>query len=171
MESALEYQLKLIRWTFFGTLTWKESTLGSCRSREREVWEYFRKWAAELKTKLVDLPIALRWERGEVGDRPHAHFLLLQQRKHATIAQCFWHMHRWDVIGGYGFARIRLYDPTHDLEHYTAKDLAVCSDASKRNAYEVPKFDRADRVCINDAAWRMMCNAAGAKHAPQLRAS
>lgn len=171
METATEYQLKLIRWSFFGTLTWASSTLGSVRSRERQVWEYFERWADSEQVRLAQLPIALRWERGEIGDRPHAHFLLKQERA-ARLAACFYRMHEWNTVLGLGFARVRLYHPAIDWSDYIVKDLdgeSVRNDASNANRYELRKFDHADRLEINGAAWHLICKAAGVQTVAQNR--
>jgi len=172
METGTEYQLKLVRWDFFGTLTWSGSKLGSVRSREAEVWGFFRDWAESEKVKLFNLPIVVRWERGEIGDRPHAHFLLKQVAP-ARLSACFYRMHQWSTVFGFGFARIRLYHGwgSEHLAAYTLKDEQDSCARSNANRYEIRKFDHADRLCINDAAWRLMCKAAAVPYRPQLRAA
>jgi hypothetical protein len=122
--------------------------------------------------KLYDTPVVLRWERGEIGDRPHAHFLLAGTHE-AKLAACFYRMHDWNVIQGYGFARIRLYNPNIDWTDYTIKGLDAhrANEASNANRYELGKFDYSDRLCINDAAWRLMCKAAGVPYFQQHRAA
>jgi hypothetical protein len=169
MESATEYQLKFIHWSFFGTLTWSGAQLGSVQSRETQVWEFLREWAAMLSVKLLALPIVIRWERGEIGDRPHCHFLMKAPDR-VNIGMCFFQMHRWNER--YGFAKIRLYHPLIDWARYTVKGLESASrDGSNANKYELGKFDQADRLDINPAAWLAMSRAAGVKFAPAHRTS
>jgi hypothetical protein len=173
MESATEYQLKTVPWEFFGTLTWSAGQLGSVRSRETQAWSFLRRWTDYCGVKLYDTPVALRWERGEIGDRPHAHFLLAGTHE-AKLAACFYRMHDWNVIQGHGFARIRLYDGITTFAEYCTQDLEVGrarNDLSNANSYELGKFDYADRLCINDAAWRVMCKAAGVPYFQQHRAA
>ncbi len=76
IETATEFQLKLIRWQFFATFTWKCSTLGSVASRDSDLWGFLRAECQRRGMKLIQLQAAVRWERGEVGDRPHCHALL-----------------------------------------------------------------------------------------------
>jgi hypothetical protein len=171
VEGGIEYQLKLVTWDFFGTLTWNNAHLGSARTREFQAWEFFREWTRELQVRLALVPIVVRWEKGEWGERPHAHFLLKQfPIKEAFISQCFWHMHQWSSINGYGFARIRLYNAHNGMndDGYVAKclectqvQLAACE--SNANKYELGKFSYCDRLVINPAARRVMIEAAHAR--------
>lgn len=180
MESATEYQLKLVSWTYFCTFTWSASQLGSVRSRESQIWDFFREWVEyernETQLPQVNLartPIVIRWERGETGDRPHAH-ALIQCTLRGQLTACFYRMHQWNTVHGYGFARIRLYDGVTNFADYCAQGLTAESarnDLSNANSYELGKFDFADRLCINSAAWRVMCKTAGVPYVPQLRNS
>lgn len=75
----------------------------------------------------------LRHERGEVGDRPHFHFLIRglprsMTGRHYRLAA----MERWEALGG-GMARIRRFDETQAGVAYTLKNLGA-------NAYEMSKF-------------------------------
>jgi hypothetical protein len=74
--TSTEYLLKLMVWRWFGTLTWSDSNLGSNRSREADVDEFLRQRAAHEHQSLSEMPLAIRWERGEQTQRPHCHFLL-----------------------------------------------------------------------------------------------
>jgi hypothetical protein len=166
-RSATEFHLSLVAWEFFGSLTWSAKTLGGCKSREQQVWSFFRWWANSLEIPLVKLPIVLRWERGEIGERPHAHFLLTGTGR-VNIGECFYRMSEWGEA--YGHAKVRLYHEGHKLSGYTVKDLDCPRESwSHANVYELRKFDYADRVCINDAAWRLMLSAVGADYVPAHR--
>jgi hypothetical protein len=175
VENATEFMLKNVQWDFFGTLTWSAGKLGSVRSRDRDAWGFFRDWATFQGVRLHALPVVLRWERGEIGDRPHAHFLLKHFDK-PTVGQCFFRMHCWNTISGFGFARVRLYHSNLvDFAQYVTKDLQQSavrsSEVSNANKYELGKFDYCDRLCINDAAWRLVCEGAGVPYFPQTRSA
>jgi hypothetical protein len=60
-ESATEWQLKLIVWEFFCTLTWS----GRARTIRPGVQD-----------PLGYLAFVTRWERGEIGGLPHCHILI-----------------------------------------------------------------------------------------------
>jgi len=145
--TGLEYLLKLADWQIFGTLTWRESTLGTIRSRECDVSEYLQHWAAREHLSLTEMPLVIRWERGEIGERPHCHFLL----------HGFPHLHQIDhhrrmnqmMIWArkFGLTKIRRFYSS--LREEVAKYLTV-----EPNSYEIGKFNSADRLVINEAAWR-----------------
>jgi hypothetical protein len=170
MESATEYQLKLLRWQFFGTVTWAAKTLGSVRSRETDLWEFFRNWAIRENTKLALLPIAVRWERGEIGGRPHAHFLMAGLPAQSVSENSKWRQQRlWEV---HGIARIRLYDPFGDegdaMSYLCKKSEHARRHVSNANRYELMKYSHADRLVITRAAWDEMCRVVGAENVPPL---
>lgn len=166
MESATEYQLKLIRWQFFLTCTWNSSTLGTVGSRETQLSAYLDKWATREGCQLAQLPFAIRWERGESGDRPHGHVLLGGLPARSASRNTVYRQWRlW--FNAYGLCACRLYDPATGggtAALYMSKMRAI---ASTRNVYELRKTDKADRLVINEKAWRMMCLATGAECSPQ----
>jgi hypothetical protein len=177
METATEFELRLVRWQFFGTFTWSASQLGSCQKRENDFWSFMRDWTELNSVKLVSLPIALRWERGDIGERPHAHALIAGMTK-VTINEGFkwsrlWN-HQRSCRGGkckgckYGFAKIRLFDPFEETNPYSYIEKHA-NKISRNNKYEVGKFDYADRLVITDAAWRIMLASVGAEYIPQHR--
>jgi hypothetical protein len=170
MESATEYQLKLLHWQFFGTVTWAASTLGGVHSRETDLWEFFRNWAIRENTKLALLPIAIRWERGEVGGRPHAHFLIAGLPARSLSENSKWRQQRlWEVNG---IARIRLYDPFEEqgdaMNYLCKKSEHARRHVSNANKYELMKYSHADRLVINRAAWDEMLRVTGAENVPPL---
>src|SRR5438445_742805 len=66
-ESATEWQLKLIVWEFFCTLTW-ESRARSCgRKRRAHVTRWLRYWARTVRPGVTDplrhLAFVIRWPR------------------------------------------------------------------------------------------------------------
>jgi hypothetical protein len=156
-----QYQLALVHWQFFGTATWRASQLGSYRSREVDLWNFlgdFTRFRAY--DNLAALPIVVRWEKGELGDRPHAHFVLgglIEDFVNKT--SCFVGMHRWHQQSGQ--MRLRLMSGSHhgipkNSVSYLLKNAALGGDC-----YEIDKFDRADRVCLTPGAWERMCQATG----------
>jgi hypothetical protein len=167
VETATEFQLKLVRWQFFVTVTWSASQLGSYQSRETDFWNWMRDWALREKLRLAQLPIALRWERGEHGDRPHAHALIAGFDRLLSVSEntCWRQMRKWEQ---YGFARVYQYDPYNpaNIHSYVSK---LRANRSRANQYEIGKFDMADRLCINDAAWKLMLQAVDAPYMAQTR--
>ena len=156
--TATEYQLSLVDWQFFGTATWRSSTLGSCRSRENDLWGFLKEFFS-LKSDLefFQIPIVVRWERGEIGERPHAHYLVAGILPYfVNISTCFRANNEWNK--SYGHGKVRLFDSyrTHSrvLAAYTTK-----TRSRDENTYEIGKFDHADRLVVNDAAWRRMLSA------------
>jgi hypothetical protein len=154
-ETATEVQLKLVPWRFFVTLTWKPARSGSVASRNLEAWEFFRHWCQLDGSQLALTPIALRWERGELSERPHAH-ALIAGLKQCTRNVCFRQNYDWNERRGIGIARVRLYEARKEsVEAYLSKGLG------EENRYELRKFDKADRLVINAPAWKLMLAATG----------
>jgi hypothetical protein len=169
--TATEYQLRLIDWQMFVTVTWSSKTLGSCRSREMQLWQFFREWCKCMDMKLYDLQVVVRWERGEFGDRPHAHCLIagLPENK-VHINECFRQMQRWNDY--YGIARFRLFrEHSNRAGACLASYIRKPSRAKDGNTYEMSKFDQADRMTINESAWNRMLAVSGAEPVAQARTS
>jgi len=165
--TATEFQLRLVDWQFFVTFTWKPSKLGSIKSRERDLWEFLRTWAIREGCRLAQLPVALRWERGELGDRPHAHALLSGfPVRSVSLNTCFRQHRLW--LEAYGLFSCRLYRPRQERNAGEAYMLKM-RIADARNKYEVRKFDMADRLVINEAAWALMLSTVGADYAQQAQ--
>ena len=70
-ESATEWQLKLIVWEFFCTLTWSGRARNCVRKRRTHVTRWLRYWARTVRPAVADplgqLAFVIRWERGEIG--------------------------------------------------------------------------------------------------------
>src|SRR3954471_17588642 len=79
-ESATEWQLKLIVWEFFCTLTWSGRARSCGRKRRTHVTRWLRYWARTVRPgtsgALGQLAFVIRWERGEIGGLPHCHILI-----------------------------------------------------------------------------------------------
>jgi hypothetical protein len=74
-ESATEWQLKLIIWKFFCTLTWSGRARSCGRKRRTHVTGWLRYWARTVRPGGVADPLAhlafvVRWERGTLD---HGH--------------------------------------------------------------------------------------------------
>lgn len=107
------------------------------------------------------LLIALRYELGEHGERPHFHYLLggLPWRNHlaiASMAEAEWRSRVGSI------AQVRPYDRNQSGAAYVAKNLGA-------NNYERSKFDRADRVELSDAVRSWMKQHRIAVHADDAR--
>ncbi len=170
---ATSFQLHLVNWQFFGTATWRSSKLGTIKSREDELWD-FLKWFVCFRTlnHFAKVPITVRWERGELGGRPHAHYLiggLLP--KFVNLTSCFQASHEWHQRCGLG--RLRLVSTSQDgasgaIIRYLQKQESTCSGEGA-DAYELGKFGKSDRLIINDAAWRLMLHALSVPYKAQAR--
>src|SRR2546421_10730223 len=81
-ESATEWQLKLIVWEFFCTLTWSGRARNCVRKRRTHVTRWLRYWARTVRPAIADplghLAFVIRWERGEIGGVSRWPLLLLR---------------------------------------------------------------------------------------------
>lgn len=79
----------------------------------------------------------LRHEKGEIGERPHFHFLIRGLKQGVTNRHFrFQAMTEWENLGG-GIARIRRFDDSQNGVGYVLKNLGA-------NAYELGKFELDD---------------------------
>jgi len=159
--NAVSASLMLVDWQVFGTLTWRSSRLGSVRSRESDVWEFLREISEGNRdcSRFFEMPICVRWERGEAGGRPHAHFLMAGLSK-VSVDWCFKCSAKWFVSRGLG--RLRVYGMSNragEIVSYVTKGFSC---TNRKNTYELGKFSDADRLVINKSAWRTMLERSGA---------
>jgi hypothetical protein len=88
-ESATEWQLKLIVWEFFCTLTWSGRARNCVRKRRTHVTRWLRYWARTARPSVADpleqLAFVIRWERGEIGQLPHCHILIARFPERSLI--------------------------------------------------------------------------------------
>lgn len=160
MKTGLLYQLGSVPWDWFGTLTFglRKVPVESVNAETGEVEKKFKivggrvppvadrysmffQWlrAQEKHWNLKYTQWILRHEKGEVGERPHFHFLIRglpkgANTRHFRLAA----MNRWELLGG-GMARIRWFDNVDhggekDAVGYVLKNLGA-------NAYELGKFE------------------------------
>jgi len=167
---AGEYMLHLVTWQFFGTLTWRPSQLGTVRTRTRQVYEFLADWT-RFRSLLPfhRLPLVVRWETGEIGERPHAHFVVTGLvRKFVTITSCFQANHEWNRR--HGFAQVRLVGVSGaggNARYLTKGNVNLGAG----DRYEFRKFGSADRLEVNDAAWRLMLQGSGTAYKRQQSVS
>jgi hypothetical protein len=155
IESSLEWQLKLLRWQLFVTLTWDDIDGTSGRSRVRHSTRWIEKWAAKFGLKINDVAYVTRWERGEAGDRPHCHILVCGlPRQHVNLNTCFRLKNSWK----YGISQVRLYEPAKGAEAYMTKGKFSHSWAQGANAYELHKFNsrELDALYMSSRAMQLM---------------
>jgi len=158
--------LALIDWQLFCTFTWRSGQLGSVAKRDGDLWT-FLKWFSKPRAvgEFRQVPVAVRWERGELGDRPHAHCLVAGLRpEFVNITTCFAAMHEWNQR--HGLARVRRYGlngTKRGESSYLMKGFSV----SRADSYEAGKFDQADRLEITPAAWQLLASCTGSPQAKQ----
>src|SRR6266496_4589567 len=123
-ESATEWQLKLIVWEFFCTLTWSGRARNCVRKRRTHVTRWLGYWARTVRPAVADplghLAFVIRWERGEIGGLPRCHILISRfPERSINPSTCFAMKNTWK----HGIAQVRLYDPygPGDVARYLSK--------------------------------------------------
>ena len=123
-ESTTEWQLRLIVWEFFCTLTWSGRARSCGRKRRTHVTRWLRYWARTVRPgtsgALEELAFVIRWERGEIGGLPHCHILISRfLERLINPSTCFAMVNTWK----HGIAQVRLYDPyaPGDVSRYLSK--------------------------------------------------
>jgi hypothetical protein len=183
METALEWQLRLITWEFFVTLTWDSRRLGTPRTRWKQAMRWLTAWAKREHVEPDDLDVVVRGERGEVGEWPHYHLLLARFPQQAvSLSRCFAQAWQWNHSATpdhvatckgcrYGIAQIRLYSPARNAASYMSKGRFSAEWSREANKYELRKFDSADFVYISPRAFQSMeeSRTTGKRMLPLLR--
>lgn len=146
------FSLARLDWDVFGSLTFR-----GCVPRPRVAyglfWRYMRESAQYLHRPYRELLVALRCERGELGGRPHFHFLLGGTGSSNFVTLGFRLSWAWKGLTGSKQVNIRPYDRSRSGVAYCCKCLGA-------NAYEVGKFDWADEVTCSAGVFRVMRKAA-----------
>jgi hypothetical protein len=161
MERATVYTLARFRWDYFGTLTFRSARV----PLSIQVYRFLRVVRAlggMSSVKFKNLRWALRLELGEIGGRPHFHFLLGGFPSFIVDTMtCAYMRGYWEGLGG-GMARVRLYssDAFDSGVEYLLKSLG-CSSQGGMNQYELRKFGRGsvfhssgDDLIVSDNVWR-----------------
>jgi len=140
MIRGVAYSLSLLSWDLFATYTFKNPLPKNSR---RWAWIYAHLHRA---CDSIDLPypearIALRYELGEMNERPHFHALVGCLKVSNLISVV--HLMEYDWLRATGaHAEIRPYLPGNDLPGYVDKCLGA-------NLYEVGKFVRAGELVLS----------------------
>ena len=140
------HTLARIDWQFFNTHTFN-NPLPKPYVRGSMFWRWCRDVSEISKVPYKNLLIALRRERGEIGDRPHEHCLIggLTGCNMMTVRSQM--MGSWKIISGNADADFRLYDRSLAGADYICKCLGA-------NAYEVNKFSLAEETTLSDSVFR-----------------
>lgn len=158
MESALEWQLKLIPWDFFVTLTWDSVEDTTVKQRMNHVNRWLQRWSALIcGLSFRHIAWVTRWERGEIGDRPHCHLLISRvPNRLIQLTTCFRMKGMWEhhypctcedgAISNcrHGIAQVRLYDPSAGGVPYMLKGQFGNEWRHGANSYELRKFNSVD---------------------------
>jgi len=144
------YNLGLIRWDYFATLTFSREL-----PRPRCFGAYFRflRLVPATVCPIDRLLWALRAERGERFGRFHFHALLgglgdLKNPESFRFVLKSW----WRQAGG-GFADVRRYDQLRAGAVYVTKCLGVAAVARD---YELKKFNTADELIVSRGCYRVI---------------
>jgi hypothetical protein len=142
------YTLARINWDFFTTHTYK-NPLPRPVVRGAMVWRWCQDVSQFSGVPYKNLLIALRRERGEIGDRPHEHCLIggLTSCNMMTVRSQM--MRSWKIISGNADADFRPYDRSLAGADYICKCLGA-------NAYEVNKFSQAEETTLSDSVFRVV---------------
>jgi hypothetical protein len=101
---------------------------------------------------------ALRYELGEVTQRPHFHALVAGlPASAANVATCFSIMRTWEKHGG-GQARVRVYDSTLAGVEYILKGVDEAYFSCGNNWYELGKFGGRCSVTLSVSLSRHLHN-------------
>lgn len=140
-----------VNWDVFGHLTFKAL-------RPRPVlyaycWQLCRHVSDVSRRPYRELLIALRYERGEIGGRPHFHILVggtEAPNKQTLGFQCvaWWKSHVGSRV------EFRPYLPCGSAEDYLMKECGWTFSGA--NGYELAKFDQADDVTLSRSVFRCL---------------
>jgi hypothetical protein len=152
--SADEWKIMRLveHWQFFITPTFAK--LGSHFSRVHRVENWLRRIAARYgHTSKRELIYVTRWERGEIGGRPHCHLFLGGMRNVTNYISMQWMLiHDWrkrlqSDIDVRIFERSRL----NQSANYVGGDVDW-----EKNRYEISKFGQAYKVFFSSRAEELL---------------
>lgn len=137
---GIAYSLSLLKWDVFATLTYP-NPLPRHSLRFGQAFAHLHRVCDILERPYKEVRIALRYELGELRDRPHFHYLL--GRLQCSNLHTFIHQAEFDWLRATGgHAEIRLYEPGTDVPAYVDKILGG-------NLYELNKYRRAGELVLS----------------------
>jgi hypothetical protein len=141
------FSLANIQWEVFATLTFR--TLSTERRRWQLAWSHLQDLARSLEVPYGELLIALRSEHGELGGRPHFHYLLGGTGAKSSLSLAFFLRYDWRCRVNSG-AVVRPYERRLAGADYVEKCL------SGANQYELKKFNTADLLELSSSVKRQI---------------
>jgi hypothetical protein len=155
--NAETYLLNNVEWQFFCTFTFKSLKVSET------VWlkmffALMSEHAENFGVHFSDILWALRYELGEMTQRPHFHAIMAGSPASAvTDATCFSLMRTWEKLGG-GQPRVRVYDSHLPGVEYVLKGVDEAHTASGANWYELGKFGGRCQVMLSMSLIRHLQN-------------
>lgn len=143
--------LTRVNWDVFGHLTFK--ALKPRPVLYSYVWRLVRHVSDISGRPYRELLVALRYERGEIGNRPHFHILLGGTQAPNLKTLSFQLVAEWKALTE-GRVEFRPYIPCGSAEEYLMKECGWTYAGA--NGYEVAKFDRADDVTLSRSVLRCL---------------
>lgn len=145
---GVAYSLALLPWDLFATLTFP-NPLPKESARWSLAWRHLQRQSDTLGVPYSSLLIALRYERGELTDRPHFHYLLGRTGSRNIITTCKQTAWDWHQATG-GHDEARPYTPgAVNLHGYVDKVLGG-------NLYELKKFRRAGELVLSSSVLKLI---------------
>lgn len=149
LPKGFSYTLSLLPWQLFSTITFK-NPLPPETAGWALAWRHLHRVAEFLGTPYSVLLIALRSEHGELGDRPHFHYLLGASGSSNTITLAHRLEYSWKQLSGGAHPEIRPYNPLLAGADY----IEGCLGGG--NLYEIGKFNRSDRLELSASVFRVV---------------
>jgi len=144
--------LSRVAWDLFGTITF-QGKVPRPNKAFGQAWEHFRCASRLTGTRYDHLLIALRWERGEIGGRPHFHYLLGGTLTSNRMSLSKMLEREWVVRTG-GFPEIRPFDISRNGCAYVSKCMDITGSGG--DIFELRKFDRAEVVVVSSSVVRII---------------
>lgn len=156
-----------INWDVFGHLTF--AVLRPRRVQFGYVWRLVRHASTIYGRSYREVLVALRYERGEVGGRPHFHLLLggikppnlqtlgfqlIAEWKRITPFRLTWSKEKDSLVEVRSRVVVRPYMPLGGAEGYLMKECGWTYAGA--NGYELAKFDRADEATLSRSVFRCL---------------
>jgi len=144
--------LTRINWEVFGHLTLKSRIARPLLFSY--VWRLVRHTADTTGRPCRELLTAVRYERGEIGGRPHFHVLVGGTKAPNLTTLCFQMVAEWKRLTGGARVMFDVYRPCGSAELYLTKTCGWSYQAAR--SYELHKFDRAEDVRLSASIFRCL---------------